>query len=89
MRIKRDLGRGRFYVIGSSWPRRRHHRVTVGRLVATSDGVTMADAINTGENPHPAWPIEELCCSFHFPVNYARLVSELRLTDAILRHDGH
>jgi len=29
MRIKRDLGCGRFYAIGSSWPRRRGHRVTV------------------------------------------------------------
>ena len=37
VKIKRDLGRGRFYAIGSSWPRHGHHRVTVGRLVATSE----------------------------------------------------
>ena len=36
VRIKRDLGRGRFYAIGSSWPR-HGHRVTVGSLVATSE----------------------------------------------------
>lgn len=30
--------------------------------------VTMADAVNTDENPHPEWPIEPLCCSFHFPM---------------------
>jgi hypothetical protein len=29
--------------------------------------VTMADAENTDDNPHPSSPIEPLCCSFHFP----------------------
>jgi hypothetical protein len=30
--------------------------------------VTLADAVNTDDNPHAPWPIEPLCCSYHYPV---------------------
>lgn len=29
------------------------------------------------ENPHEPWPIEPLCCSFHYPVEYADIEDQL------------
>lgn len=36
-------------------------------LAETPPRIGLSDAVNVETNPHEPWPIEPLCCGFHYP----------------------